>query len=281
MILDEVNCNLCGKSGFRIIEKEGSYFVLRCQTCTLVFVYPHPHNTNLQTHYDDAYYEKWLNAQSETRKSMWVRRLKKLEKFRRGGRLLDVGCGEGSFLKLAQRRGWDVAGTELSSYAAEYASKSLGVCIFCGELGDAGFTDNSFDVVTMWHVLEHVCDPKNYLKEIHRILRPGGLLVLAVPNVKNFVMQIAYRIIKRRRLRLFSEGDKEIHLYHFSPVTMEAYLKRTHFQCIRLGPDFGIVERSKRLANVISVIPYYLAGIKIFNAIEIFAVCTEGDFHQE
>ncbi len=160
----------------------------------------------------------------------------------------------------------------MSSYAAEYAADILGVDIFCGELPDAGYPDNSFEVVTMWHVLEHVTDPNNYLKEIHRILKPDGLLLVAVPNVNNLVMQIAYRIFKRRRLKLFSKDEKEVHLYHFSPITIKAYLEKAGFSCLSISPDYGIIELSKKCINMISIIPYYLAGIKIFNALEVFAI---------
>jgi hypothetical protein len=85
-------------------------------------------------------------------------------------------------------------------------------------------------------------------------------------------MQIAYRIIRQRKVELFTKGEKEIHLYHFSPKTLKRYLNETGFKCLKLSPDFGIVESSKKLVNMISVIPYYFAGIKIFNAIEAYAI---------
>ena len=273
MIHFDITCNLCGQSEFTVMESHDKpFYVLRCNNCCWVFVYPWPKLNQLEAHYNAAYYEKWLCEQNLRRNKMWAKRLTRIEKFLKGGKLLDVGCGEGSFLKCAQENGWQVNGTELSPYAAAHASKLLGNNIFNGELEDAGYADNTFDVVTMWHVLEHVCDPKKYLTEIHRILRPAGFLALAIPNVKNMGMQIAYRVIKRRPLKLFSKSDKEVHLYHFSPATIEAYLKITNFECIQLGPDFGIVEFPKRLVNILSVIPYYLARIKIFNAIEVFAL---------
>ena len=73
-------------------------------------------------------------------------------------------------------------------------------------------------------------------------------------------------------MKLFTENEKELHLYHFSTKTLQDYLKKAGFKCLELSPDFGIVEYSKRLINMISVIPYYLAGIKIFNAIEVYAI---------
>lgn len=273
MISTEINCNLCGQRSFKVIEDDEAPFkVLQCKNCSLVFVYPFPDRTELEEHYDDSYYRDWLHTQKESRIRMWTNRLNKLKRFRSGGDLLDVGCGEGTFLQLAKESGWKTSGTEVSSYAARYAASVSGADIICGELPDDGYPEDSFDVVTMWHVLEHVRDPKRYLKEIHRILKRDGLLVIAVPNLNDLVMQIAYRIRKRRKLKLFSKDEKEVHLYHFSAQTIKAYLDITGFECLRLSPDFGIIEPSKRLINMISVIPYYLAKAKIFNAIEIYAI---------
>ncbi len=276
MISTEANCNLCGQEKSKVIEDDEAPFkVLQCKNCSLVFVYPIPDRTQLKEHYDDNYYSDWLDTQKESRIRMWANRLNRLKRFRSGGSLLDVGCGEGTFLQLVKESGWQISGTELSPYAGKYASNALGSNIFCGEIFDARFSEDSFDVVTMWHVLEHVADPKRCLTEVHRIMKPDGLLVMAVPNVNDLVMQIAYRIIKRRKMKLFSKDEKEVHLYHFSAQTIRAYLDETGFECLRLSPDFGIIEPAKRFINVISVIPYYLAKIKIFNAIEIYAIAKK------
>lgn len=272
MISNDIRCNLCGQREFTVLEDDQSPFkVLQCTNCSLVFVHPHPDYSELKGHYGDHYYVDWIGAQRQRRIGMWENRLDKLMRFRSGGRLLDIGCGEGLFLQLAKESGWQVSGTEISSYAARHASNGLGVDIFCGELFGAGFVGDLFDVATMWHVLEHVKDPRAYLEEVRRILRPDGLLVLAVPNVNNLVMRMVYRIVKRRRLRLFSKEEKEVHLYHFSAETIKDYLEKADFECVRLAPDYGIIEQSKRWINRASVIPYYLAGIKVFNAIEVYA----------
>lgn len=272
MISHEIICNFCGQSRFKILEEDQTPFkVLKCQNCSLVFVYPQSEPGELKDHYDEGYYSEWIYAEKKKRLKMWSKRLNLLEKHRDGGMLLDVGCGEGTFLKQAQGRGWRVSGTELSSYAAKYASNVLGTDVFCGELEDAKYPDHSFDVVTMWHVLEHVSDPIKYLLEVHRILNSKGLMVIAVPNVNDLFIQIAYRIIKRRKLKLFSKDEKELHLYHFSAKTIKGYLEKTGFECLQLSPDFGIISNSKKLINMISVLPYYLIGLKVFNSIQIFA----------
>ena len=270
-----VTCNLCGHEDFRVLEADAPpYRVLRCQRCRLVFVDPAPPAKALQGHYDGEYYREWIGARRAARMAMWEARLDRLEKWVSRGRLLDVGCGEGTFLELAQKRGWEVYGTELSSFAADHASRVLGRGIFCGEHAQAGFRDGEFDAVTLWHVLEHVADPGRYLSEVRRILKPEGNLIVAVPNVNDLVMQAAYRVVRGKPLKKFSPDDREIHLYHFSAGTLVKALEKAGFQCRSLGPDCGIVEPAKKWLNVVALIPYHLFGLKIFHAIE--AVATPG-----
>jgi len=270
---EPVVCNLCGEErDFHVLENEDfPYQVLKCGRCSLVFVSPHPNANTLADHYDKPYYDDWTKDQAHARARMWEKRLDHVELFQTRGRILDVGCGEGSFLRAALRRGWRIDGTELSPYAARAVSDLLGVKIFCGELYHAPYPMHSFDAITVWHVLEHVRDPLAYLLKIKNLLKPGGLLILAVPNVHNIVMQISYRIVRGHKLKLFSPEDRELHLYHFSPKTINSYLEKTGFGLLNLSPDYGIVDGLKKLLNILAVVPYYLTGIKIFDAMEVWA----------
>jgi 2-polyprenyl-3-methyl-5-hydroxy-6-metoxy-1,4-benzoquinol methylase len=269
----DISCNLCGQNNVRIREDDEPPFrVLECHICGLVFVHPLPDCARLSGHYDENYYRAWITQQKDKRSRMWRNRLKRLEKHSKCGMLLDVGCGDGSFLRLAKQNGWVVNGTECSEHAAKFAGERLGIHVFHGELAAAGYPEGSYDVVTMWHVLEHVTNPMVYLREIHRILKPSGLLVLAVPNVDDLVMQAAYRLWKGRKMKLFSPLDREVHLYHFSPKTLRNYIDKTGFHCLQLAPDSGIVDNAKRFVNGIAILSYHLTGLKIYNAIEIWAV---------
>ena len=113
-----------------------------------------------------------------------VRRINRL--MPRRGRLLDVGSGLGYFLKVAQLDGWDVTGLEPQESAAKHCRDCLGIDVRVGMLQDQNFLHESFDVVTLWDVLEHVHNPIDFLCQCIELVAPGGLLVIAIPNASGW-----------------------------------------------------------------------------------------------
>jgi SAM-dependent methyltransferase len=133
---------------------------------------------------------------------------------------LDIGCGDGAFLQSLKSRGWDVYGTETSAAACAIA-RTKGISVHEGELASADFPDRFFDVITLWHVLEHIPDPVAELDRIRRMLRDDGSLVIEVPNSDSPTLQ-------------FCGGqwyglDVPRHLQHFSPSTLQHLLDSTGF----------------------------------------------------
>ena len=106
------------------------------------------------------------------------------------GRLLDIGCGNGSFLTKMRQLGWSVVGVEPDEKAVSIAREKLGLEIFQGSLEEAEFPEGYFDAITMNHVIEHVLDPIGLLKECHRVLRPGGELIVVTPNIRSLGQHI-------------------------------------------------------------------------------------------
>jgi 2-polyprenyl-3-methyl-5-hydroxy-6-metoxy-1,4-benzoquinol methylase len=271
-ILTDPFCPICSSTRHETIEEaEYPYRVLKCVECDMVYVHPLPDAEELSRHYDAGYYFGWISVQKKTRERMWARRLKVIRRWAEPGSLLDVGCGEGLFLEVAKNGGWQAEGTELSSHAADFASRRLQQPIFCGEVWQADFAPRNFNVVTMWHVLEHTTQPLRILSAVKGLLKPGGYLVLAVPNVNDFVMQVAYLFTKGHKQRLFSLKDKEVHLFHFSEKTLRTLLTRAGFECLTYGPDFGIVDPAKKLINGLGVAIHRVMGAHVYNSIQVIA----------
>ena len=244
--------------------------MVRCIACGLVYV--NPQHIPPDTAYQEDYYEPWLAGQDKARRKLWARRLADVEKlWPQRGALLDIGCGIPLFLDMARSNGWQVQGTEISGAACRHAEEKLGIPVFHGPVENAPFEKKSFDVITMWHVLEHIDEPFRTLSHVHGLLRPGGLLVVATPNLNNYFMRAAYRIGRGKPLRLFSTNDREIHLFHFTAATHRRALLQAGFDVLRTIPDNGEVERIKILTDLPARALHKVTGLMLTNTIRTIA----------
>jgi SAM-dependent methyltransferase len=160
------------------------------------------------------------------------------------GSLLDIGCGTGRDLERIQQAGWHVTGVEMSPYAADLARARLGCDIIVGHFDEAVIEPRQFDVVRLSHVLEHLPSPRRSLEKIHRLLRPGGLLWLEVPNAAS-----AEARLFRRHWFLW---DLPRHLYHFTPATLARLLTETGFRPRKLTCDGRKMFFGESVANVLA-----------------------------
>jgi len=158
----------------------------------------------------------------------WARgaRRRRIERLAgRRGRLLDVGCGRGLFLRRMRRAGWDVAGVEADAEVARAISEAHGLDVRGGDPDGWDFPDGSFDAVTFHHVLEHVSRPADLIVRARRLLRDGGLLVAAVPNRDS--LQAAFGRASWFHL------DVPFHLHHFTASGLTGLLERSGFRIVR------------------------------------------------
>ena len=129
--------------------------------------------------------------------------------YRQANRLLDIGCGAGSLLEAARKHGWQAHGLDVSSHAAKHV-RELGFEVFEGELQEAAYPSQHFDVVTAAELLEHIPDPRTLVREVARILRPGGLFWTTTPHARGLsarVLGLDWRCIwPPEHLQLFSTG---------------------------------------------------------------------------
>ncbi len=197
------SCLLCNSDKHTVLFQQRDLFhngndifsIRECSQCGLVFLSPRPDMNELMQFYPESYVaytvpttEKQLFKKAD--RSYGLRkRLKFVEKFVSGGRILDVGCATGAFLQQIQastNAKWELFGVEPNEYAANIARKVSGCNIYVGMLEAAEYPDNFFDVVTMWDVLEHVYNPVTTLIEIVRILKPNGVVIFSIPNLNSW-----------------------------------------------------------------------------------------------
>lgn len=253
-------CNLCGSTKAELYQTAGEGFsVIRCNKCRLIYVDPQPDEGILKAAYDFSYYEPWLLKQKELRNQMWQKRLNRIIRIIPSGRLLDIGCGDGGFLELAEAAGYDVTGTEYSEVAGNITKGRLKHGnVLVGPLRELSLTNNYFDIITMWHVLEHDKDPAATVKRTKLLLRSGGSLVIAVPNAENYLERFIYFMVKGRPLKIFSIHNRELHLYHFTRQTLTLLVENAGFKVENFFPDMGTVNRRLKLVDQISRLIYYI-----------------------
>jgi len=202
---------------------------------------PRPTQAEIARSYDTGdTFEAW-QAEEPARARMWNRRLTILQRYISGGRLLDVGAGDGRFLATAQRAGYEVTGTEVSKAGATYAQER-GFNVHLGQITDLALPEASFDVATIWHVLEHVPDPRAVLRKVHALLRPGGILAVAAPNEENFFVRRRFGKVKANPFASLTFGG-EIHLTYFQPATLRRTLRTAGFNLITIGVDDAYYTR--------------------------------------
>jgi SAM-dependent methyltransferase len=207
---------------FRTTEKV--FTIERCLDCGVAQTSPRPEKSVLGQFYPRVYYPTGgLDPRTYNRRTRQFQKdkLAIVRRHRAGGRLLDVGCGAGYFVREASLAGFDAEGVEFDAEAADFGRKAWNLRIVVGDLLGAGFADESFDVITLWQVLEHLPHPSETLMRIHRLLRRRGLLVVAVPNFAS----LQSRVFRDRWYHL----EVPRHLFHYDPVSLRALLMRHHF----------------------------------------------------
>jgi len=236
---EEADCPLCASRAHQLLVEgsdaaaigEGLCFaIVQCQECGLCFTNPRPSPATIgqfyppgaygphrlpRSHAGDRWLPGWRWARGKERHAL---------PWHGEGRLLDFGCGGGSFLQRMDRQGWHVTGLDASAATAQQVQAELGLRVLAGSLPHPELRPATFDVITMWHSLEHVHAPRDVLREAHQLLTPGGKLLVAVPNIDS----LPYRWFGADWYGL----DLPRHLTHFTPMSLGLMLERSGF---RLG----------------------------------------------
>lgn len=193
--------------------------IVRCLDCGLVTLPPVDAHVVDYTDAADPYY-----VEQAAERIANAHRL--LDFVPAGGRLLEIGAACGFLLVAAQERGYEAQGVEMSAWASNYARSELGRDVKTGRLEEQHFADQSFDVVVMADVIEHLTDPRGTVREIQRVLRPGGRLLLLTPDLGSIVARLA----GRRWWGLLDD-----HYFYFSRATLERFLVSEGFSVERIA----------------------------------------------
>lgn len=253
------NCPGCGRDDFEVLfesnlensdfrgvtetiymlwgERRGRH--VKCRNCHLIYVNPVENRNSMCEAYSQM---KTVDAAiiRESRLRATESQVELVKKHNDGAHLLDIGCGEGFFLFSASKFGYATKGVELSEDAAAYARKEFGLDVETKPFEEVRFPENHFDVITLWQVLEHMLYPLMVLEEVHRILKPGGMLVITTPNIEG----IPARILKKRWWCI-----TRLHLNQFTTKTLTNIVGNAGFK------DISAVSYKESISLLMLFIP--------------------------
>ena len=195
-------CNLCNSSNIWLVDKNTN--ICRCKDCGYIFDNPRPALNEIIDYYSQKNKHDSCLCEAQERVLLWKRRLAVIKKYKSSGRLLDIGAGIGQFLFFAQSD-FKVKGTEVSKSAIEIAKQKYGIILAEGLIENISF-DSKFEVITLFHVLEHVLDLNLCCARILSVLKTGGILIIRVPFRENLsqYLEVTYPY-KYVHLRNFDE----------------------------------------------------------------------------
>jgi len=255
-------CCVCGSERYRVLFEgkdrllgtPGTFPVVRCEDCGLLFIHPQPDSETLKKYYPEEYhaprpilFREYRRLRKRVMEAFYgygeppslmrswsllpfKGRYKNAVRFTKNGRLLDIGCGNGTELYKLKKMGWEVFGVETDEDAAARA-RGVGLDVRTGDLFQAHYPDQFFDVVRLSFVLEHLPNPKETLLEVKRILRPRGRVYISIQNARS----LHYWLFGRCWFSL----DVPRHLFSFSTETIQRFLNSLDLRIKKIQFDSG------------------------------------------
>ena len=232
-------CPWCGSENAQIhLELKDLFLtqepfkILECKECGLLFTTPRPNKDEIGRYYkSEEYYSHQENKEGfipkvyEKVKSVNLKNKYGIATEGKGkGKALDIGCGVGDFLHTMEQHGWDCTGVEPSEDAKVIAKKRIKGQLLSSEEQE-NLPDSSFDIITMWHVLEHVDDIRWQIQQLHRLCKPGGRIIIALPNYKSYDGQY-YKAE-------WAAYDVPRHLNHFNKETLIKILEESGLRHVK------------------------------------------------
>ncbi len=254
-MMNYVKCNLCGADDYAVVFPAGYaqlHQIVRCRRCGLMYANPRQHidcesfaTTSPDKRYDPdsednrQYYQKQVTQLPDN-----LRALKVLDAaLPSRGKLLEIGSYLGLFLERIRADGWDVVGLEPYGPAARFARERFGLQIVDGVLPNPALPSAHFDAVILLHVIEHMPDPQQNIREIRRVLKPGGVLVVETPRFNS----LSFKLLGRRE-RSIQNCDG--HIFFFTEQTLARTLENNGFRVFRVDRVGRTLTLDRFMANV-------------------------------
>ena len=225
-------CIFCGKeatiSVLKNIPKNGkTYSISECTECRIAVTHPFPSDDELARLYSRGNYRTNKGKRFGKLIELLIHlgrliKCRRITKYIKPGRILDIGCGRGLFLDVMRRSGWDTIGTEFNEETASYAINTYGLKILPGEITHHKLPTESLDAININQVLEHLKNPDKIIEESHRLLRKGGIVIVSVPDLQS----PQFAIGKENWFLL----DLPFHLFHFTEEGLSELLRKNEFQ---------------------------------------------------
>ena len=270
--LVDATCTICRDASdtAEVAYVVDGYRIVRCARCTHLYVSPRPTMDEIHEIYGEDYFENpaFENTDHDSyfgymdylrdRERIQIRLSEVLARIKRHewrGRLLDVGCGLGFFVEVAQNEGWDAWGVELNKHAVDWANEHVTDRVLRGTIDTLDFPDASFDCVTMFDVIEHLDDPRTDLQDVWRVLRPGGLLVIVTPDAGALVS----RALGSHWLEMKRAPE---HLHFFSVDSLARVLDLSGFTAF----EWHSIGKITTLRTVLADLKFY--SPPVFGAVE-------------
>jgi 2-polyprenyl-3-methyl-5-hydroxy-6-metoxy-1,4-benzoquinol methylase len=225
-------CIICNNSHFTLLTQKGEWSVYRCNRCglgvteplleerALVDLY---NQTYFLSHYDRGYGKHTPEFKKRIRQEK--HRISFIGRSRKKGRLLDIGCGKGYFLYMASRSGYRAEGLDITDINESYIENELGIPMSVQAASSMNYPENTFDIITMWHALEHHRDPVSFLEKCLKWLKQDGDLVIEVPNHEC--------IDAKKQGPDWPNWDLPFHLYHFTPKSLAVLTRKSGLKIIQ------------------------------------------------
>lgn len=246
-------CPNCSQAGVKPVFTDAHGRVVECARCRLQFAAVYPDYDELDADvYSYGYFSEAISdAKNAQRERAFAALLGELESvLGRKGRLLDIGAGEGTLMRTAAARGWEVEGTDVSSAMVQYTREKLGFTLHHGAIEDLGLAPGSFDAVVLNHVLEHVQNPVVTLEHVARLLRADGVVRIEVPNLASLSSRMKNT---QSRLRLkrspWKHYSTDHHFWFFTPATLARTMQTARLRVLEMraprkgGQTAGLLQR--------------------------------------